>query len=91
MSWCGSISVTASQTTTRGETSTTTSRASNRPLAFVPRPMYQSIDDPNDVTVWHDFDDAAVARAFVGSLKLRDAMSSAGVQGEPQLWFTQER
>jgi hypothetical protein len=53
--------------------------------------VYQSIDDPNDVTVWHDFDDAGVARAFVGSAELRDAMGSAGVQGEPQMWFTQER
>ena len=53
--------------------------------------VYQSIDDPNDVTVWHDFDDAGSARALVGSAELRDAMGSAGVQGEPQVWFTQER
>ena len=53
--------------------------------------VYQSIDDPNDVTVWHDFDDAGAARAFVGSAELRDAMGTAGVQGEPELWFTQER
>jgi antibiotic biosynthesis monooxygenase len=53
--------------------------------------VYQSIDDPNDVTVWHDFDDAEAARAFVGSAELRDGMRSAGVQGEPQMWFTQER
>lgn len=52
--------------------------------------VYQSIDDPNDVTVWHDFDDAGAARAFVGSAELRDAMGSGGVQGEPELWFTQE-
>ena len=53
--------------------------------------VYQSIDDPNEVTVWHDFDDAGAARAFVDSAELRDAMGSAGVQGEPQVWFTQER
>jgi hypothetical protein len=53
--------------------------------------VYQSVDDPTDVTVWHDFDDAGAARAFVGSAELRDAMGSAGVQGEPQMWFTQER
>jgi hypothetical protein len=53
--------------------------------------VYQSIDDPNDVTVWHDFDDAEAARAFVDSAELRDGMRSAGVQGEPQMWFTQER
>ena len=53
--------------------------------------VYQSIDDPNDVTVWHDFDDAEAARSFVGSAELHDAMGSGGVQGEPQVWFTQER
>ena len=53
--------------------------------------VLRSIDDPNDVTVWHDFDDAGAARAFVGSAELRDAMGSAGVQGEPQMWFTEER
>ena len=53
--------------------------------------VYQSVDDPNDITVWHDFDDAEAARAFVSSPELREAMSSAGVQGEPQVWFTQER
>ena len=53
--------------------------------------VYQSLDDPNDVTVWHDFDDAGAARAFVGSAELRDTMGSAGVQGEPQMWFTRER
>jgi hypothetical protein len=53
--------------------------------------VYPSIDDPKDVTVWHDFDDAEAARAFVGSAELRDAMRSAGVEGEPQMWFTQER
>ena len=29
--------------------------------------VYQSLDDPDDVTVWHDFDDAGAAQAFVGS------------------------
>jgi hypothetical protein len=53
--------------------------------------VYQSIDDPNDVTVWHDFDEAGTARAFVGSAELRDGMRTAGVQGEPQVWFTEER
>ena len=28
---------------------------------------FQLVDDPNDVTVWHDFETAEVARAFVSS------------------------
>ena len=26
---------------------------------------FQSVDDPNDLTVWHDFEISNVARAFV--------------------------
>jgi quinol monooxygenase YgiN len=52
--------------------------------------VYQSVDNPNDVTVWHDFADIDAARAFVDSAMLREAMTSAGVQGQPQVWFTNE-
>ena len=51
---------------------------------------FQLVDDPNDVTVWHDFETPEVARAFVSSDALRDVMQRAGVQGEPQVWFTTE-
>jgi len=51
---------------------------------------FQLVDDPNDVTVWHDFETAEVARAFVSSDALRNTMQRAGVQGEPQFWFTAE-
>jgi hypothetical protein len=51
---------------------------------------FQLVDDPNDVTVWHDFETAEVARAFVSSDPLRNVMQRAGVQGEPQIWFTTE-
>jgi len=52
--------------------------------------VYQSIDDPNDVTAWHDFDTAEQAQAFVGSEELKNAMQGAGVQGEPETWFVTE-
>jgi hypothetical protein len=48
---------------------------------------YQSIDNPNDVTAWHDFDSAEAARAFVSSTELKDTMRKAGVEGEPQTWI----
>jgi len=51
---------------------------------------FQLVDDPNDVTVWHDFETAEVARAFVSSDALRDVMERAGVQGEPEFWFVTE-
>jgi hypothetical protein len=59
-------------------------------LGVVGSAAFQLVDDPNDVTVWHDFETAGVARAFVSSDTLRNAMQRAGVQGEPQIWFTTE-
>jgi heme-degrading monooxygenase HmoA len=50
--------------------------------------VFQSVDDPNDVTVWHDFDSEDSARAFASSDELREASTEAGVQGQPQVWFT---
>jgi hypothetical protein len=49
--------------------------------------VFQSTDNPNDVTAWHDFDTAEAARAFASSDQLRNGMQRAGVQGEPQIWF----
>lgn len=59
--------------------------AQRRPMG-VKNAVFQSVDDPNDVTVWHDFDSDDAARAFVSSQELRDAMQRAAVQGEPQVW-----
>jgi len=52
--------------------------------------VYQSVDDPNDVTVWHDFETLEAAQEFASSPRLREAMAGAGVAGEPQIWFTTE-
>ena len=52
--------------------------------------VYQSIDNPNDVTAWHDFDTAEEAQSFMGSDELRSGMERAGVQGEPQIWLVTE-
>jgi hypothetical protein len=53
--------------------------------------VYQSVDDPEDVTVTHDFDTIDQAHAFVESAELRETMQSAGVAGTPSVWFTGER
>jgi quinol monooxygenase YgiN len=50
--------------------------------------VYRSIDNPNDVTVTHDFKSVEKAKAFAASPRLKQAMSDAGVKGEPQIWLT---
>lgn len=50
--------------------------------------VFKSADDPHDVTVWHDFKTLESARQFAQSDRLREVMSTAGVSGEPTIWFT---
>lgn len=50
--------------------------------------VYQSADNPNDVTVTHDFKTVEAAKAFAASPDLKAAMAKAGVKGTPQIWFT---
>ncbi len=50
--------------------------------------VYQSADNPNDVTVTHEFTTVEAAQAFVKSEELKKAMQSAGVVGTPTIWFT---
>jgi heme-degrading monooxygenase HmoA len=50
--------------------------------------VYRSVDDGNDVTVWHDFDSLDAAKAFASSNELKTAMKEAGVAEPPTIWFT---
>jgi hypothetical protein len=50
--------------------------------------VYQTIENPNDVTVRHEFATLEAAQAFGGSPELRAAMHDAGVEGAPTIWFT---
>lgn len=50
--------------------------------------VFQEVNDPNDVTITHDFATIEEARAFVGSPRLKEAMDAAGVTGAPDIWFT---
>lgn len=52
--------------------------------------VYQAVDDPNDVTVSHDFETAEAAAAFVSLPELKSAMEEIGVTGPPTIWITQE-
>jgi len=50
--------------------------------------VYQSADDPNDVTVIHDFHTLDEAKAFAALPELKAAMEKSGVKGVPQIWYT---
>ena len=50
--------------------------------------VYQAADNPNDVTITHDFASLEQAQAFSNNPELRAIMERAGVVGAPTLWFT---
>ena len=50
--------------------------------------VYQAADNPNDITVVHDFGSVEAAQAFAKSDELKKAMQGAGVVGTPTIWFT---
>ena len=49
--------------------------------------VYRAADNPNDVTVTHDFAGLEAAQQFASSDELHGAMGRAGVVGEPTIWF----
>ncbi len=51
--------------------------------------VYQTADNPNEITVTHDFATLESAQAFASSPELRSAMHDAGVVGAPTIWFAQ--
>lgn len=51
--------------------------------------VYQGVDDPNDVTVIHDFNTFDEARAFATDPELKEKMDALGVTGTPQIWFAE--
>lgn len=57
-------------------------------MGVIYKAVYQSTDDPNDVTVIHDFHSLDQAKAFAASAELKAGMEKAGVKGAPQIWYT---
>lgn len=49
--------------------------------------VYQSIDNPNNVTVIHDFHSLEKARAFFSSEELKATMKRIGSLGKPEIWY----
>jgi lysozyme family protein len=52
--------------------------------------VYQAADNPNDITVTHDFATVEAAQAFARQDELKKTMKDAGVIGAPTTWFTNE-
>ena len=52
--------------------------------------VYRSVENPNDITVAHDFARLAEAKAFLGSRELDAARPGAGVETGPTVWFTEK-
>ena len=50
--------------------------------------VYQSADDPNDVTVTHEFATIEVAKTYLANPELKQAIQKAGVIGDPTIWIT---
>ena len=61
--------------------------AARRSAGVTAEGVYQTDGNPNDVTVYHEFDSMEAAKAFGSSAELRETMVGAGVQGEPTIWF----
>jgi hypothetical protein len=52
--------------------------------------VYQLDGNPNDLTIYHDFATLDAAKAFAASPRLHEVMQAAGVQGQPEVWFTNQ-
>jgi heme-degrading monooxygenase HmoA len=50
--------------------------------------VWQSVDNPNEVTVTHDFKTVEKAKAWMALPELKTAMDKGGVKGQPHVWIT---
>ena len=53
--------------------------------------VYQAADNPNDITVTHEFATVEAAQTFAESDELKKAMQNAGVVGAPTIWFANKK
>ncbi len=52
--------------------------------------LFQSVDDPRDVTLLLDWDSLEHARRFITSEELRSRMQQAGVVGAPEVQYVED-
>jgi quinol monooxygenase YgiN len=62
--------------------------AERESMGVIGHGIYQAEGNPNNVTIYHHFESMEAAKIFMGSDRLREVMTEAGVQGEPIVWFT---
>jgi len=62
--------------------------AERQGMGVLDQAAHQALDNPNEVTIWHDFASVDAAQAFLSSDRLAEVMGSAGVAGEPTIWLT---
>jgi hypothetical protein len=53
--------------------------------------VYQAAENPNDITVTHEFASVEAAQAFLNSDELKKARQCGGVVGAPTIWFTNKK
>ena len=61
--------------------------AERKTMGVIGDGVFQAIADPNDLTVYHDFNNADAAKTFAASSRLKEVMTEAGVAGHPITWF----
>ena len=64
--------------------------AERKTMGVVGDDVYQALDDPNDVTVYHDFTTRRQAESSATSQRQKDVMKGAGVKGRLKIWFVKE-
>lgn len=52
--------------------------------------VFQSLDDPNEVTVLFEWDERENARDLFESEEMRERLANAGVKGRPELTFLEQ-
>ncbi len=63
--------------------------AERKTMGVTSHGVYLLDGNPNDVTVYHEFDSKEAAQAFASNPRLKEVMGKAGVQGAPNVWITQ--
>ena len=64
--------------------------AMRKKMGVTGQAVYQATDNPNDLTITHDFKTLEKAKAFADSPELKETMEKAGVVGQPTIWFTMQ-
>ena len=52
--------------------------------------VHRDAKDQNVITVTHRFNDLSAATSFAGSDELKSTIAKAGIQGTPEIWFSED-